>query len=229
MNLDRNNLFLFLFGPDLFPLLLKYRSVLSPEEEKRASSFVFETDRDQFLASHIGLRVVLSSMLKVGPETLKFRNEKWGKPFLQDIHRLCFFNLSRTKYQCAIAVSHSPGIGVDIESTPSIRNWYSILEGYFSEDEYTYIQSLAPNQQEGEFLKCWTKREAFLKGTGEGIGEIDHWKTVSFLPDKFADPRTKDIWNFFHFRSQKNAYVTVAHKQNDDQKEIQFCDIRNCL
>ncbi|MBS0628771.1 MAG: 4'-phosphopantetheinyl transferase superfamily protein [Verrucomicrobia bacterium] len=229
MNLNSDQILIFIIESKFFPILNTLDFAISNEELKRANSFVFDSDRIAYIASHVALRIALSSILKITPQNLQFSKEKGNKPVLKDIDSICFFNLSRTKNHCAIAISKSTEIGIDIESLPSIDNWLSIVKSYFSEQERDHIESLDQDDQEKGFLECWTKREAFLKGTGEGIVDIDDWKQTSFLAEKMTDPRTALTWSFYHHLTATNAFVTLAYKQDHAPKKIDFCDICDYL
>src|SRR5262245_17992966 len=57
-------------------------ATLSVAERERANRFRFDADRDRFVRSHVGLRMILASYLDGAPEELVFREGAHGKPFL---------------------------------------------------------------------------------------------------------------------------------------------------
>ena len=95
------------------------------------------------------------------PPTFGF--EDGGKPYLlehDDIH----FNMSHCR-TAAICVVDSYPVGVDIET---IRRWNdSLVRRTMNACELEQI--LTSSNPSEEFISLWTKKEAVLKLTGEGI------------------------------------------------------------
>ncbi|MBO4589151.1 MAG: 4'-phosphopantetheinyl transferase superfamily protein [Bacteroidales bacterium] len=88
-----------------------------------------------------------------------------GKPFLTnypDLH----FNLSHCRLYVAVAIHRSP-VGVDIECRRKVTP--ALIRRVCSDDEQLSISlSKDPDM---EFLRLWTRKEAYLKYTGTGIVE----------------------------------------------------------
>ena len=88
-----------------------------------------------------------------------------GKPFLKnypDLH----FNLSHCRLYVAVAIHRSP-VGVDIECRRNVTP--ALIRRVCSDDEQLSISlSKDPDM---EFLRLWTRKEAYLKYTGTGIVE----------------------------------------------------------
>lgn len=86
-----------------------------------------------------------------------------GKPFIvghPDIH----FNLSHSGDVAVCAIADQP-VGIDIETTRKISD--SLIDYTMNEKEREIIA--ASNDKVMAFLTFWTKKEALLKLTGEGI------------------------------------------------------------
>ena len=96
-----------------------------------------------------------------------------GKPcFKEDIEAsvpggLRFFNLahSGSKVICAVS-SYEVGCDVEMKCCDGLK----IAKRFFHEKEFEYLKSIrTKEQQDKEFLRLWTMKEAFVKATGEGI------------------------------------------------------------
>ncbi len=81
-----------------------------------------------------------------------------GKPFLKEGPH---FNLSHTKGLVVCAISQQP-VGVDVELRDR-RVRPGLLQRYFTPEEQAYATT--PQR----FLELWTRKEAFLKRSGEGL------------------------------------------------------------
>ena len=102
-----------------------------------------------------------------------------GKPCFSDTDCKLYFNFSHSHEKTICAISHTHQIGVDIEKIVSLD--LRILNDYFDLDEQQFIrQSNVPVEA---FYTLWTKKEAFLKCTGEGI-TIKDLATINVLQNK---------------------------------------------
>jgi 4'-phosphopantetheinyl transferase len=104
-------------------------------------------------------------------QNLRFVYGPHGKPFLADgALKDLFFSLSHTKGIAACAVSEKE-IGCDIER-PLTREMaperlVKIAKRFFAPEE---VEKLLPDPA-GAFFPIWTKKEAYVKWTGRGLGE----------------------------------------------------------
>lgn len=90
-----------------------------------------------------------------------------GKPYIlnhPDVH----FNVSHSKNMVVCAVCDTP-VGVDVEI---IREYKERLARRISSDEELDIIEKSENKAL-EFIKLWTKKEAYLKFLGTGIQHFD--------------------------------------------------------
>lgn len=90
-----------------------------------------------------------------------------GKPYFST-HSHLHFNYSHSRAHVICALSQQP-IGIDIEHIQPYDA--SILPDYFTAREQQYIQYA--DQPTLTFYELWTKKESFLKCTGQGITSID--------------------------------------------------------
>lgn len=145
--------------------------LLSSDELIRAGRFVFKKDRIQFVVARAFLRTVLGRYLRRSPRSIRFTYGRNGKPELSPSTRdsLLGFNLAHAGKWAVCVVGRSKELGVDIESMKFLRddvsNWNSVL----TESEMITVNSLPPHDRAAAFLSCWTRKESFLKSTGDGL------------------------------------------------------------
>ncbi len=92
-------------------------------------------------------------------ENTEISFESSGKPYFKDYKQL-HFNLSHSDIYLAVAFSDSP-VGVDIEKHREIN--LKIAERYFTPNERKTVKNSR------DFFYVWTRKEACLKKTGEGL------------------------------------------------------------
>jgi 4'-phosphopantetheinyl transferase len=69
-----------------------------------------------------------------------------------------------------VAVSLNAPVGIDVEALRPIESMLSIAGFYFSEAELQELLSIRPEDRCRAFYAGWTRKEAFVKATGEGMG-----------------------------------------------------------
>ena len=177
--------------------------ILSADETDRAGRFLFTKDRAHFIYTRSVLRVLLGRYLDVPPEDVIFRYGRNGKPELSpafhdtDLH----FNLSHSHGQLLVAIARC-AIGVDIERIRSEMDVERIAERFFSFAETQQLDALTGLAKWDGFFNGWTRKEAYLKARGEGIGDGLDQFAVSLIPGNSArllfdrrDPNAVSRWS----------------------------------
>ncbi len=113
------------------------------------------------------VKTVFSVLLHRPAEEIKICRE--GKPVIKDCPY--HFNLSHSGDYLVLAVGEAP-LGVDIEKITRIRS--KTVEKYFSDAE----KQLVKEQGLSSFFELWTKKESYVKYTGDGIKGLQ--QTTSF-------------------------------------------------
>ncbi len=132
----------------------------------------YRRDIDRFLCAKSFL--MLEDMLRENfglTGCLEFSEESNGKPFLRDYPEI-FFNISHCRRGIACAVMDRP-VGIDIEE---IRFDEDLAKVIFSPDELEAVRSA--DEPVVKFTELWTRKESFLKLTGEGLR--DNMKDVLY-------------------------------------------------
>lgn len=136
--------------------------LLSDQRREQALKFKHEQGRKTCAAAYLLLCEGLRKEYGITEKPV-FEYGEHGKPFIlghPDIH----FNLSHCKEAAICVISNRP-VGVDIES---IREYKESLARYTMNDS-ELTQIMQSNNPAQEFICFWTKKEAVLKLSGEGI------------------------------------------------------------
>jgi 4'-phosphopantetheinyl transferase len=163
-------------------VLSKLELTLSFEERERGRRFHFVADRNAFIGSRGMLRAILASYLKLEPKEIHFEFGRHGKPILAnqpDPERLQF-NLAHSDGLFLTAVSRFCAVGVDVERIRDLADTSELANQLLSPTEEIAWRRLPLEQQKMAFFNLWTRKEACLKATGDGITERLKEITVSF-------------------------------------------------
>jgi 4'-phosphopantetheinyl transferase len=167
--------------PPVTALMADY---LSHDERQRAARFRFERHRKRYVAGRGFLRMLLAACLDTSPESLVFSCTNAGKPYLKDSPLQ--FNLSHSDDLALVAISPGARVGVDVEQLRSLPDAGDLVRRFFSPREAQAFHQLPPAEQQVAFLNLWTRKEALLKATGEGIAHSLASVEVAFRPGEPA-------------------------------------------
>jgi 4'-phosphopantetheinyl transferase len=144
-------------------------SVVSPDELDRAERFRFEEDRQRYLLSSYAVREVLSRYLSVAPGDVRMAITAKGKPYLKG--EGLNFSLSHAKRVAAVAVARAR-VGVDVEDMVIDYPHMEVAERFFVKGEVEALKAEGdPLKRVALFFSYWTRKEALLKASGEGLYE----------------------------------------------------------
>jgi len=167
--------------------------VLSPDEIARANRFHFEKDRAHFICCRTALRQLLGKYLGIPASEIQFRYSTNGKPQLEaNLNpRALQFNVSHSADLAAIAIGSEHRLGIDVEKIRSEVYTLSLSRRFFSLRERAELQALPEHFRVSAFFACWTRKEAFLKATGEGLSFPLKNFSVSVQPD--SNPKLEEV------------------------------------
>ncbi len=137
----------------------------SPAEVSHASRFQSGVLQRRYLRAHRALRSILGSLTGCD---LTFESGRNGKPYLAAAPELKF-NLSRSKSMAAVAASLEIEVGVDIERLRPLTDYLGIAERFLPPSAAAEFAAVFQPDPEREFYRRWTRTEAVLKATGEGL------------------------------------------------------------
>jgi 4'-phosphopantetheinyl transferase len=145
-------------------LFRRYRFLLREDDFDRIKNLYRADDVKKYLTSRIILRILAGRYLSLPPTRISFCSRE-GKPSLLGVPLK--FNLSYTKKTVLISFGMCE-TGVDIEEVKPDFDFSEILSTCFSIDEKNEIGPDNGDSSEKFFLQ-WTRKEALLKYTGQGI------------------------------------------------------------
>ena len=156
----------------------RYAGILPQQRREKIERLRFDSDKLLSLAAGLLIRWA------VGDRPILLSEN--GKPYVEggDV----FFSVSHSGKLAAIAVD-SERVGLDAEKLPE-RDFVKIANRYFLPNELSSVTGAR------EFARIWTRKEAYLKLTGEGLSgdlrAVDTMSTelsgrlVTFDPEGYA-------------------------------------------
>ena len=167
--------------------LAQLQSTLSMDELGRAARFCFQSGKHHFVAARGLLREVLGQYAGLPPRQVEFCYNASGKPDLAGgaaRHGL-HFNVAHSGADAVFAITQCDAVGVDLERMRAIPDMLQMVAFALSEREKREWEKLEASEWRRAFFDCWARKEAFLKGIGEGLqrppGEIE-------VPLRQSDP-----------------------------------------
>ena len=202
---------------DFLPDSIRWmKSILSPDEIKRADRFHFEADHHRFVVSHASLRDILSRYLYKSPQDIEFAASENGKPIISPRSQLDF-NLSHSGDFALIAISKGRKVGVDVERHRLDMDHEKIAQRFFSDEEKSELRELPDVQKMNGFFNCWTRKESYIKALGLGLLlPLDSFD-VSLAPNEPAalratrpDPQEASRWTMLSLPVHPNHTGSVS-------------------
>jgi 4'-phosphopantetheinyl transferase len=165
---------------------------LSSDEQQRSARFQFARDRTRFILASAGLRGILALYLGGDPQRFSFRFGPFGKPALAgDCERSGLrFNMSHSGNGALYAVAPGREVGIDLEVVRPLPDMMSLAETCFSPLEMAAFRAMPERQRLHGFFAGWTRKEAFLKASGQGLSLSLKSFEVSLAPGIGPQPMT---------------------------------------
>ena len=171
---------------------------VSPQRRDKALRFRFELDRRLSVAVYLLLCEGLEK--EYGLTGLpEFVSGYHGKPALKD-HPDIHFNLSHCPRAALCVIDDAP-VGCDVECVPSGLDM-DVCRRCFNEEELAGIAGSDDPQL--AFTRLWTRKEAFLKLTGEGLTDD--------LPALFRSPQAQEIGFCTYVAADRSYVYTVCQR-----------------
>jgi 4'-phosphopantetheinyl transferase len=160
--------------------------MLTEDELQRASRFRDLEARHAFVVAHGWVRKVLSAYTDIPPHLLRFETGPYGKPFIERRldHQNVEFNLSHSGSIAILAVTAGVPIGIDIERIRPISS--DVAAHCLTPGEVVALNALPSDLRNKSFMRCWTRKEAYLKATGMGLNVPLNDVEVSVHPSEPA-------------------------------------------
>lgn len=158
--------------PGWSPGVERLVEVLDVHERERAGRLVHERDRAHFVASHAALRSILGSRLGLPPREVPLTRKPCprcggphGRPAVEgaDLH----LSVARSDGVALFALARVP-VGIDVEAvaaSPPVEEVWPALHP----TERDAVEAVPPDERAAVALRCWVRKEAYLKGLGVGL------------------------------------------------------------
>ena len=194
-------------------------ALLSADEHARAARLRARERRRRFVVARGVVRTVLARYLGTDPASLRFEYGPRGKPRLAATSLR--FNLSHSHDLAVLAVTHGRELGIDVERIRDTVAVTPLATRFFSPAECAALEALPVDERRPGFFRLWTRKEAYLKATGEGVSRELRAIDVTGPPDQWAPVRVGDVTDA-RFRVRDlgpgPAYVTALAMEGDDAR-----------
>ncbi|MCC3771478.1 4'-phosphopantetheinyl transferase superfamily protein [Streptomyces sp. UNOC14_S4] len=149
-----------------------YERVLDARERARAAAFARDRLRERYVASHLGLRRLLGAYLGTDPAAVVLTREPCpgcggphGRPAVAGAP--FHFSLSHAGDLALYAFADTP-VGADVEREQPLAVVTDVARALHP-DETAELAGLPARDRLAAFARCWTRKEAYLKGLGTGL------------------------------------------------------------
>ena len=195
--------------------------VLTADERARADRFVFPKHRLRYIHGRGRLREILGAYTGIAPQDIRFALSAYDKPSLANAEApKLFFNLSHSQGLAALGISADVEMGVDVEWIRLLKE--DIAGNYFSARECAVLRALPEAAQPRAFFECWTRKEAYIKASGEGLSiPLDSFD-VAYGPGvapeflRIDEPQKQNVaeWRLYSFEPEPGCMGAIAAKTN---------------
>ncbi|MFW6690947.1 4'-phosphopantetheinyl transferase family protein [Streptomyces sp. MAR4 CNX-425] len=182
-------------GPGAAPDL----SALDGEERRRHAAFLRPADRIRYGVAHAELRRLLGELTGTPPADLRFGRRACprcggphGRPVLERPAGGPEFSLSHGGELVLVAVAPRR-VGVDVEPVRAVPPEPGLVERLHPA-ERAALRAAPEAGRCAAFARLWTRKEAYLKGLGVGLGRaldaddvsvsVPGWRLVDLTPGK---------------------------------------------
>lgn len=193
------------------------RGGLSPSEHEKGAAIADPTERRHYLFRRCFQRVFVGTVLNwqdaVDALDIEHRLDTQPQCLQAPDLQLSFSASGFTAVACA---SLTRNVGIDVERVREIENVETLARRFFTKTEADIITALPPADQNLEFLRIWTTKEAGLKAIGRGIVSGLNSVVVSsdgcFYHSDIVDEFNMTApWNCIHLAFIPQHVLTVVH------------------
>lgn len=154
---------------DRAPAPADWRRELSPDEAARADHLAETAIRDRFIAGRVMLRRLLGAYLGEEPGRVPLGERPGGKPELIARDEPLRFNMSHSDGLALAAFTTGVEVGIDVERVREDARPEVLAARFLPPAERDCVLGAPPGLRAAAFFRCWTRKEACLKGVGLGF------------------------------------------------------------
>lgn len=183
---------------------------LTPEEHARAATFKQRSDREDFIAAHLLVRLLAARVAAADAQDMHLVQHcaecegPHGKPSILGRPDLAV-SMSHAPGAVAAAAGHQP-VGVDIEPLGSSPLPRQAMAHVLAPAELHRLETTPDPSVQAAFLRTWVRKESLIKcGVTNlaGMRRID----LSQVPD---DGRYDNSWHILDWRTDTPACLAAA-------------------
>ncbi|MGE7888369.1 4'-phosphopantetheinyl transferase Sfp [Bacillus cereus] len=148
-------------------------NLLNDIEREKANSYHHSADRARFIIGCVISRLVLSKILSMSPVLVPIDRMcsvcklQHGRPQLPE--GMPQLSVSHSGEWVVVAFTKSAPVGIDVEQMNPNVDVMKMAEGVLTDIEIAQVMKLPDEYKIEGFLTYWTRKEAVLKATGEGL------------------------------------------------------------
>jgi 4'-phosphopantetheinyl transferase len=147
--------------------------LLDEHERRRYSRYVRGQDRALFLVAHALVRILAARHCAAEPPAIRFATGGPGaKPCFAGAASELELSISHSGRRAVVALSRGVALGVDVERKGRVGSpgqERSLAESVLTSSELRALAVLEPPSRQWGFYRYWTRKEAILKATGDGL------------------------------------------------------------
>ncbi len=177
--------------------------LLPPEQHRRVTAYHKDQDRTRSLFGRLLLLSTVHRLFHIPYRACDLAFGRYGKPFLPDVPDF-HFSISHAERRVVFAFAPCP-LGVDVERLKAYDP--RIAARFFTPEEQCELTGASGSIR--TFYQIWTRKEAFIKATGEGMKRpLSSFSTLE-------DP------GFFTFTKEGYVFSLYA-KEHLNPPKVQF-------
>jgi 4'-phosphopantetheinyl transferase len=151
--------------------VLDFKPMLDETERTRAAAFVFTGDRQRFTVARGLLRSILARYLGGEGSSVPLAMTANGRPVLAgNAAGILSFSASRSGGVALFALTTGGEVGVDVERMRPGPVDDALAGRVLSGAEMAGLQTLPAAVRDRAFFVLWTRKEAYAKARGLGVG-----------------------------------------------------------
>lgn len=131
---------------------------------------LFLSDYDKKIDFKLNLIDQIAQKFQLNKEYINIKKNEKGKPYIEN-HSDIHLGISHSKDKIIYGYSNVK-FGIDIEKVRNLEHFNnSFFKKVLTSNEYNFLFKESKSFDK-DFIKIWTKKEAYLKYLGIGISEI---------------------------------------------------------
>ena len=152
------------------PAWLELVACVAPAERRDAERRTDPRDRRRLLAARAWRRHLLATELRCDPGDVAISVDRRGKPGIADSPGdELWFSAARSSDRTLVALSRRMEVGIDVEAVDPATDVERFAARFLSAGERQALAQRPREQRRAAVFACWTRKEAYLKGTGDGL------------------------------------------------------------